>query len=533
MKKALTILFSFLLLTSIYSQWTAVTSPTTDRLYAISVGVVNPQVMWACGTGGATCRSTDAGTTWELKTSTGSSMYNYALEAIDENVCYIAATVDGSIDFRIFKTIDGGTTWTEQYANAASFSDAIRFWDANNGIAYGDPEPADYFVILKTSDGGANWRRIESSKIPAAISASTEFGVTGNLVINGNHVWFGTASDAGGFAPRMFHSTDYGETWTASAQITGLTGYAFGLDFRDELHGFTSTLNGDGAWTEDGGVTWNVVTIDMNYGFRNLKYIPGTNSIIAVGGISGKGGTSISYDDGKTWNTIEPTVNRRHRGVAVTSLTNAIAVGDNGVIWKWSGSNLPVELTSFTADMINGKVNLRWTTATEMNNAGFEIERKSDNGEWRLVAYKQGKGTTSDQNSYNYSDDVSKLNAKEITYRLKQIDFGGAYTYSTEVKINNVIPAKYEMSQNYPNPFNPATVIKYGLPAESNVTLTVYNSIGELVTELVSSVQQAGYYEVPFNASNLTTGTYFYSIKAQPIDGKEGFNTVKKMLLVK
>jgi len=98
---------------------------------------------------------------------------------------------------------------------------------------------------------------------------------------------------------------------------------------------------------------------------------------------------------------------------------------------------------------------------------------------------------------------------------------------------NSEIPMNFELSQNYPNPFNPATVIKYALPSQSNVKINVYNTLGQLVTKLVDSQVTSGYHQVQFNASNLSSGVYFYSINAEAIDGSKSFQVVKKMMLLK
>ncbi|MBU0474701.1 MAG: T9SS type A sorting domain-containing protein [Bacteroidetes bacterium] len=105
--------------------------------------------------------------------------------------------------------------------------------------------------------------------------------------------------------------------------------------------------------------------------------------------------------------------------------------------------------------------------------------------------------------------------------------------YTTSVEDLSGIPTEYNITQNYPNPFNPSTTIEYALPAQSNVKINVYNTLGQLVTKLVDSDITAGYHQVQFNASNLSSGVYFYSIQAESIDGSKNFQIVKKMMLVK
>jgi hypothetical protein len=186
---------------------------------------------------------------------------------------------------------------------------------------------------------------------------------------------------------------------------------------------------------------------------------------------------------------------------------------------------IPVELTSFTAVDENGQVKLNWTTATELNNQMFEIQRRSSEGEYITIGYVDGYGTTTEPQEYSFVDN-SALTGK-FFYRLKQFDFGGRYEYSDEIEIEVTGPLAFKLEQNYPNPFNPSTLIKYSIPESGLVTLEVYNLLGEKISTLVNGVQQAGRYEVNFDASNLASGIYVYSLRAG------SFNLVKKMLLMK
>ena len=192
----------------------------------------------------------------------------------------------------------------------------------------------------------------------------------------------------------------------------------------------------------------------------------------------------------------------------------------------------PVEMTSFTANANNGNVALNWQTATETNNKGFNIERKSVNGEYEQIGYVAGFGTTTEPKSYTYSD--NNVKSGDYTYRLKQVDFSGGYKYSKEIEVNVNVPAVFTLAQNYPNPFNPTTMIKYSIPADQNVRLNVYNLLGQRVMTLVDGLQKAGDHQVNFNASNLpagrqglASGIYFYKLEA----GTQ--SSIKKMILMK
>lgn len=184
---------------------------------------------------------------------------------------------------------------------------------------------------------------------------------------------------------------------------------------------------------------------------------------------------------------------------------------------------IPVELSSFTAQVNENVVTLSWLTATETNNKGFEIQ--CNNGEeFQSIAFIEGKGNSTQPTSYSYK--LTENKAGKFTYRLKQIDFDGTVNYSKEIEVV-VAPSQFAISQNYPNPFNPSTTINYQLAEKCKVELKVYDIIGKEITTLVNDVQDAGYYKVNFNANDLASGIYFYKIQA----GR--FSQTKRMVLVK
>ncbi len=194
---------------------------------------------------------------------------------------------------------------------------------------------------------------------------------------------------------------------------------------------------------------------------------------------------------------------------------------------------LPVELASFTS-LVNGRdITLKWSTDKEFNNAGFDIERKaSGTNQWSKVGYVQGKGVSNTRTNYTYDD--KKLNSGKYNYRLKQIDNNGNYAYyqlSSEVNIE--LPKKYDLSQNYPNPFNPVTKIDYDLPFNSRVSIILYDMTGREVKTLVNETAGAGYYTLNFNASSISSGTYFYRLIAKSTVKDGQIIMTKKMVLVK
>jgi len=172
---------------------------------------------------------------------------------------------------------------------------------------------------------------------------------------------------------------------------------------------------------------------------------------------------------------------------------------------------VPVELSSFTAKANGNSVVLNWSTATETNNQGFEVQRKSGN-EFNTIGFIQGKGTTTEPQQYAYTD--NNLDIGTYEYRLKQVDFDGSFHYSELAKAEVLSVSAFQIKQNYPNPFNPSTKIRFAVPENKFVNLSVYNLLGENVVELVNEVKDAGEYEVNFNAANLPSGIYIAKINA-------------------
>jgi hypothetical protein len=201
------------------------------------------------------------------------------------------------------------------------------------------------------------------------------------------------------------------------------------------------------------------------------------------------------------------------------------------------GGVIPVELIAFDATINGNTVTLNWQTATEVNNSGFQVERKYEGGNWESIAFVTGKGTVTEVQNYSYLDETVDLSKTKVIYRLKQIDYDGTSAYSKEIEaVLENAPAEFALSQNYPNPFNPSTKINFTIPSESNVKLTVYNVSGENVLEVVNGVKPAGNHEAVINMASpvkLSSGVYFYKLEVTSLDGSKKFRETKKMVLLK
>jgi hypothetical protein len=249
--------------------------------------------------------------------------------------------------------------------------------------------------------------------------------------------------------------------------------------------------------------------------------------------------------DETNWTGMLGTLDAANNTITLTGI-------DGFSMWTAGNRNspLPVELTSFTAAATKDGIQLHWKTATEVNNYGFEVQRSVVSGQrseetWENVGFIVGHGNSNSVKEYSFSDDISQLLShylnhsltlpKELTlsYRLKQIDNDGSFSYSDEIIVETLhvtsLPTEYTLEQNYPNPFNPSTTIKFGLPKDSKVTLEVYNIIGEKVTTLINGEMQAGIHNYQFSIDNyqLSSGIYIYKLTT------EGFTSTKKFVLMK
>ena len=191
---------------------------------------------------------------------------------------------------------------------------------------------------------------------------------------------------------------------------------------------------------------------------------------------------------------------------------------------------LPVELSSFSATLNGNNINLHWQTKTEINNYGFEIERKIGSKElrsenWEKIGFIQGSGNSNSQKDYMFAD-KNPIGGSRFIYRLKQIDNTGSFEYSNQVEIE-IIPDKFELFQNYPNPFNPETIIKFAAPRAGKIILSVYNVLGEKVKDLADGFFEPGIYNVLFDGKEFSSGLYIYRIQT------ENFIQVKKMQLIR
>ena len=220
------------------------------------------------------------------------------------------------------------------------------------------------------------------------------------------------------------------------------------------------------------------------------------------------------------------------QGIVTAAISGALSINwatNQGITVSLSGL-LPVELNSFSGSVSGDVVTLKWSTATEVNNYGFDVQRSTDNETWTKVGFVPGSGNSNSPKNYSFTDQPS--GASSFSYRLKQIDVGGAFKYYDAITVTISGDNQAKLLQNSPNPFNPTTTIKYYIPEARQVTLTIYDMLGREVTTLVNQQADAGYHIVYWNGKDrygesVASGIYLYRLQAG------NFVQTKKMIMLK
>ncbi len=493
-----------------------------------SIAVVDANVLWVCCDGGSVFRSTDAGTTWSLRNTGVPAVNLYGIAATDTSNCWVGTTAGA-----IYRTSNGGLNWALQVSVAGSFINGIHMFDLNNGVYTGDPSGNGVpYQNRFTTDGGTTWTLATNSPI-----ANNEFGVINAWDwTDQNHFWIGSANTtASSTTCKIYYTTTgFNGTWNF-ATVTGV-GTTQGLYFQaigmtDNNNGMAGSNNGTVVKTTDGGVNWTAVTPPAaltTFAVINMNALKnGSNLIRVVFNSTTSYFIYTTTDYGTTWNLETIPASASTLGVQHLQFLDAnlgFAGGGSGVVLKYVGV-VPVELTSFSANVNNGNVVLNWTTATELNNQGFEVERKIADGQFITIGHVQGNGTTTETKEYSFTDANAQIG--NYTYRLKQVDFNGTFEYSNEIFVDVTAPLEFTLDQNYPNPFNPTTTINFSIAEPSFVKLAVYNLLGEEVKVLKNENMSAGTFNVSFDAASLPSGMYLYKIETAK------YSSVRKMMLMK
>ncbi|OGU77954.1 MAG: hypothetical protein A2W11_12220 [Ignavibacteria bacterium RBG_16_35_7] len=352
----------------------------------------------------------------------------------------------------IFKTTDFGDSWIDVTPVWGFRANDIIFQNDMTGYMVGDK-------IYKTTDYGNSWY--------VDYTDSLEGYFLNSISLASTTIW---AVGEGGTIIKYAAQTG----WVKQPYVTNLP--LTKVIFLDDNNGWIA-----GSLflrTTNGGIKWDTIP-GIPYLIRDMEFID--NSIgWAVGYTNtGEGGILKTIDGGLTWDLQMRVTGNSLSGIFFLDANNGWAVGDSGIILHTTngGNPVPVELNLFTATANGKEVILNWSTATELNNQGFEVQRKFGSNDFVTIGSVKGHGTTTSPNNYTYVDKL--LSSGKYFYRLKQIDFGGKYEYSQTVEVNWSPFTTYKLEQNYPNPFNPKTTIGFGIPEKGNVRLSVLNILGE------------------------------------------------------
>ena len=463
------------------------------------------------GSDGGVFKSTDIGATWFFKNNRLQIGSVNKLFIDYEGNIYLGASGYSNTGCGLYKSTDKGENWigiadTLNSKPINYFEDVTIIPNEPGGYIY----VSNYYGVYRSTDDGQTWQ-------------STNFTHYGahDIGINTNGYMF-FANETVGFSG-IYRSTDLGLNW----EIRTSLGFRAIVYLRDGsiLAGYNEPNNSGIYKTTNNGDTW-FNTNTLNYGSHN--FVLDTNDdIYATAGY-----VFLSTNNGISW------LDYGLPGQGAFKL----AIDPSGYIWsgnhldgvyRTAGRTVPVELVSFSAEVSGNNILLNWITASEINNQGFEIERsekpearsKNTNEEWMMIGFIEGNGTTTETQSYSFSD--KEVLSGNYLYRLKQIDYDGKFEYSNIIEVEVITLYEFSLAQNYPNPFNPSTQIKYSIKEAGLVQLKVYDILGKEVANLVNENKEAGYYSVEFDASQLPSGVYIYQLTTQ------GLTQARKMILAK
>ncbi|NNL22101.1 MAG: T9SS type A sorting domain-containing protein [Ignavibacteriaceae bacterium] len=484
-------LLILLLTTVCYSQWYQQYSGINTNLY--SIYSIDGTTAWMTGASGVIIKTTNRGSSWIQKPSGVSYAISF-VHFFDHNEGIVAG-VGGTVK----KSFDGGDTW-----EAVNSGTNLRLQEGcfvNDSVGY---LIGDAGTLLKTNDRGNTW----SYSIIAPEDFTFIYFVNENL-------GFATTEWTG----QIWKTTDAGVNWALKQVIGNYS--VWQINFVDENNGWIVGEYGTIAHTTNSGESWSLQSSGTGVNLRSVYF-----HTPDIGWVIGKDEKRLkTTNGGSTWINDHTGYNYEFLHIYFFDDNIGWICGTSGVILLTENNGIPVELISFSGYAEFNKVILNWTTATELNNSGFEIERKYDSENWLKIGFVPGYGTTTEKQYYHFNDQPDRRG--KYFYRLKQIDYDGTFKYSDEIFIEYSPKFTFNLEQNYPNPFNPSTTIKCQIPESNFVTLKVFDVLGNEIFTLLDEEKIAGSYEVEFVVSNYPSGMYFYILNSG------NFRETKKMILIK
>jgi photosystem II stability/assembly factor-like uncharacterized protein len=307
--------------------WHDVTTGTTAHFRGLSALSANK--VWVSGysaSGGVVMRTLDRGATWQDVSPAGqpATLQFRDIEAFSANRAVILSSGTGP-DSRIYRTTDGGQTWTLVFQNndPNAFYDCMTFLDRRHGLALSDPVNGK-FRILATADGGRSWQVRSTAGMPGALAGEFAFAASGTCLVSaGGRAWF---ASGGGSAARVFTSADGGRTWSVvdTPVPSGPTAGIYSLAFKDRRHGIavggdfvTPTVAPDAAAvSHDGGRTWRTSAVVPGEYRSGAAWVAGSTALAV-----GPTGSDLTFDGGRTWTLFD------------TGSFDAVACATHGACW--------------------------------------------------------------------------------------------------------------------------------------------------------------------------------------------------------
>ncbi len=470
------------------------------------------------GSGNKIYKSTDRGETFtQMGTNIPGASSVKSVTLKDDAPGTMVVAVESSPNDKIYKTTDYGQTWilTNDEGQMSYFGIPVTQ----------DPShPDTLFTMIGvnfkiSTDFGSTWTTISSNFGPVNAPCDIEVFPDTNIILIGDN---GTG---------IFRSTNYGLTWTQVFSTSGEIP-TIAVDFTNPGVAWATKWGGGGGFLKstDYGQTWVAQTSFSGINMWGVHTNPNDGNEVFSGCYS-CGSTWRTKNGGLTW--LQIPIPSSHYQVYITDSMSVYAAQSSGFYKLTSPFFIPVELESFTAQLLENKVLLNWVTATEINNSGFDVQYSNDNQNFNSIAFVPGFGTTTEKHNYTYT--IENLNNGIHYFRLKQIDYDGTETFTNvvEVSIENSIVKEFYLEQNYPNPFNPTTKISWQSPVGCWQSLKVYDLLGNEVVTLVDEYREAGKYEIDFDAAETSRGVSFpsgiYIYKLQAGD----FISTKKLTLIK
>ena len=537
---------------------------------------INDSVGWVSGGRANLLKTTDSGDSWVQQYEP----HNWELTEIDFVDELNGWAIHPYPDARILRTTDGGMNWDVQLLNIDNaYVDDLDFIDSNVGFFVGGN--GEYRgVVYKTIDGGSNWAAIKDS----VCYTYTSFDIHSNIIWVVGIKEIIKSNDLGGMwtpqskrldifriqdadfvdenngwfieyvLPNIFKTTDGGISWN-SIELAGNRNLSE-IEFVDVLNGWIVGEEAVILHTNDGGENW--VQLPVNSTQAPLEKVFFINN--QVGWAWGMDTLIQTIDGGNNWN-LKYTFDYHTTLRSMFFLNENIGwLNYNDIILKttnggsiWFNQTIPTQYdlgnVKFFNETIGWAVGSEIYKSTDGGNSWIEQRGFDSNHLFQIDIINENIIWTAGGGTLWYTDDSGEdwiqVNCKTpntiVSLSFVNSSFGwivgfggeilktanGGVTFIEDEKNNYTQPTEFLLSQNYPNPFNSSSIIKYSVPKSSQVSLKIFNALGEEIAVLVNEEKSSGDYELTWNAANLSSGVYFYRLQAG------NFTQTRKLILIK